>query len=234
MIINYPTGLYKSILPSKLEIAGNITYTASNPETPTKKDIYQTQIPDGVKSIRINRKPINRGIYGGLVLTQDYTKNSILNNNSLKYEIGQVIEFTQDTISIIPTDNKNKLEISHNTNELDLTEYDSAKAILDSAYEAQTILRDRLSDSRSKYNNLLIEIDNIKKNINETNKLLDALNIADTLLNRSDLKPTINQAKNKLDALQAEYAIKLSDLDKISAESNKLINDLRIIGVIVK
>src|SRR6056297_1556415 len=101
MIINYPTGLYKNVLPDEPQDNQNITFLISTTKPPQTSLLF-SKIPVGVA----NRKrapdtltPEKRRLtIGPLVFTVSRASRNLAGNNAKQYEIGSVLDFSYSGI----------------------------------------------------------------------------------------------------------------------------------------
>lgn len=98
MIINFPTALYDSVLPSITE-PGNITYTISNKNPPVSAAVLQ-QLP---RNEQIRKQPKRtytkaqkRKFAGDLVFNLAIPSLSTAGDGSTTFEIGQFLDFTTE------------------------------------------------------------------------------------------------------------------------------------------
>lgn len=106
MIIKYPTGLYKTVLPKYPEDSQSVVYTISN-STPPRSSLNFAAVPFGIESrVRVRDLTpdlIRRSNLGQLVfVTKDERSGTIQTGNQLFY-VGQVIEFGDvDAGTLVP------------------------------------------------------------------------------------------------------------------------------------
>ena len=101
MIINRPTGLYKSQLPISVTDPTSIIYTISD-STPLFGNQGTVYIPDGIKDKprpdRIYTPKDRRRTLGQLVFTTQLASSVDVYNGAKQYSIGQVLDFVDTTV----------------------------------------------------------------------------------------------------------------------------------------
>lgn len=182
MIIRFPTGLYKSVLPDAGE-SGNVTYTIST-QDPPKTNVRITQIPPGEElqaaPDKIFDDATRRAQFGELIYTIANNSRSVPGSNVKQFELGEVLEFEVNppTQEVQPLKSPTSLEIRHDTNILDLasiglTEAEIAELVAESE-KKQSALEKEFNDKNTETKNLETDIAENQKKINETNKAIKA------------------------------------------------------------
>lgn len=244
MIINFPTGLYRTILPSKPEDRGNVTYTISNNQPP-RTNLLFPKITRGI--IDRKRKPRvidlfdRRQTQGGLIFSVSSASRSNQGNNARIYEIGQVLEFSDAPVQTIePMFVSPKSETRHDTNQFDyqalgLSE-EEVNIINQQSLLTKELLTEQLNIARENRSNAEVEINTQQKIINDTTRNIDALQIiidnsAETDPGVDALVDKFTESRNK--AFVARDKAK-AEANLYAAEAAELQDKLRTVSTVVK
>lgn len=183
MIIRYPTGLYKSILPKDGEV-GNVTYTISNNDPP-RQFVRLVQLPvfEELQTApdRLFDDLERREQLGELIYTIATSSRSDPGSNVKLFEVGQVLEFEEEPPieTVNTTYAPSNIDLQHNTNLLDLegaglTEEEARVLTVSSQTKIASLEREYLTIQTS-IQNLKTNITENQKKINETNKTIRAV-----------------------------------------------------------
>jgi len=242
MIINYPTGLYGSVLPHEPQDSQNVTFLISN-TSPPRADLLFLKIPVGVA----NRQrppdtltPEQRRItVGDLIFTVSRSSRGQVGNNAQQYEIGEVLGF--DNVWLKATDPmlvSVKTEIQHNLNvydyaELGLTEADVA-VINEQSLSSFNDITDRLNCLRMARADAEVRINTNQKIVNEADKNIAALEVM--LVDGADPDIEVLLVKLRKRKLLAEVALQQAvlDADASAAEATIDLQKLRTVGMVLK
>lgn len=219
MIISFPTGLYRTVLPSERG-PGNVTYTISSgppPSTPVRA--IQLPVAERLRPLppTIFDQEQRRAGYGELVFTVAKAGRSNPGSNTKQFEVGEVLEFDDDpTVGTPVLPIESDIEIQHNTNVLDLaatglTEEEINQVVLESE-RRQRELEKAFSVAEAEFQNLNVAIRENNKAINETNKAIRAVRVA---FNLPETGTSDNEILTKLLDRQAE----------LRAQREQLISD---------
>ena len=232
MIIRFPTGLYKPILPTGSQ-SGNITWTIST-EDPPRSPVRLTQIPVAEElepnPDRIFTDRERRGQFGELVYTIARNSRSNPGSNVKQYELGEdlAFEINPPEQEVLPLESPKELEIQHNTNLLDLESLglteDEIASLVEGSEERQVKLESEFNMKNIEARNLETSIVENQKKINETNKAIKAtrevFEIPDGDLTNS------NEIYQKLLATLADLEIQR---EQLIADRNAIVQDLKSI-----
>lgn len=239
MIINYPTGLYSSVLPVNPQDGGNITFTISN-TTPPRTNLVFPKIPAGLVDRGRNRpQPIssidNRQYLGELIYSVSSSRRRTVGNNSRQYEIGQVLDFnTSDTVAVDVMLVSQITEIQHNTNIFDYDQLgvtsDEQDLIAAESLKKHSILTDQLNDIKRARADAEIDINTQQKIINEANRAIAAMQA----IASNDLSSVIVKLQ-----VTRDQAIKVRDAaiaaaNSYSAQADAVLAQLRSVAVVLK
>lgn len=182
MIIRFPTGLYKSVLPAG-ENSGNVTYTIST-QDPPKTNMRITQVPPGVElqpaPDKIFDDATRRAQFGDLIYTIADNSRSLPGSNIKQFELGEILEFEENPPqqTVQPLMSPSSLEIRHDTNVLDLSSLgltdEEISELVTGSEEKQAELEQEFNNKNTEAKDLETAITENQKKINETNKALKA------------------------------------------------------------
>lgn len=241
MIINYPTGLYRSILPSSPSDAGSVTFTISNNEPPRTNLIFP-KVPS-ISPTPSSNIPIDivkrRDHLGALVFTTSSAVRDEIGNSNRTYEIGQVLEFeNNETKSIDPMIVSNKSHIRHDINNVDYESIgistDDLKIINSASIQAQNDLTISLNNVKILRANSEVVIGTQQKVINDVNRAILAMDVMYAQSNDNDIKIIIDKLKLKLSDATAVLDSAISDANQYAAEAEIINNDLRAVSTILQ
>lgn len=241
MIVRFPTGLYRDVLPVEPSDSGNVTFTISN-TTPPRTNLVFPKIPvDLVDRGREKPEPINivdnRKYLGDLVFSVSSSKRQNIGSNSRQFEIGQVLDFGQvDSQAVEPMLVNQTTEIQHNTNTFDyialgVTEEEQA-VIAEESMRAHDLLTDKLNTLKRQRADAEVEINNQQKLINDTTKTISALEIiAQTSPDVADLVKRLKAKRTKA-FIDRDRAIAAANSH--AAEADGILAQLRAVAVVLK
>jgi len=233
MIIKYPTGLYN--LFGSIKDAPNVTWYISTEAPPRSNDVI-IKIPtaEEVRQIPVSNieRKTRRKTYGDLVYTINEVNNSVTNSGKKQYGEGDVLEFSEieDEESISIPRGK-RIEHRHDLNELDmeaigLNEDDIEKFNSD-VYDKKEELEQQYLLIRQEIENIEIDLKDIQKNINESNKALNAVMILED-----------KELEDKINIKKIEYESQINLLTKQHEEKTQLVasivDDLNRIDMVAK
>lgn len=171
MIINYPTGFYKSILPPAPESKGNITYTISN-EVPPRGSLFflKNNLRLASTSLPLLTTEPTGVRYNGTVKSY----RGITSSSVPIRPIGSVIEFNDN---LNPIDNVNQnLNSSNDFYRFNNSSIDPINSKLIDAYKK---FQQRLIDISQELQNSYVSIGNFER---EYNTYVSSLNAIDQAL----------------------------------------------------
>lgn len=241
MIIKFPTGLYRDVLPVNPQDSGNVTFTISN-TTPPRTNLVFPKIPAGLVD-RGREQPVpvdqltNRQSLGTLIFTISSAKRRMVGNNTRQFEIGQVLEFDGNSgRSVEPMLVSEVTEIQHNTNTFDYDSLgvtsDEQEVIAKESFKTHAALTEQLNGLKRKRADAEIEVNVQQKVINETNRTLSALEvIGDT---SGDVAALIEKLKKRrADAFKARDKA-INDANVFATEADQVLAKLRAVSVVLK
>ena len=244
MIINYPTGLYSSVLPKEPQDSQNVTYLISN-TAPPRTSLLFPKIPFGV-AIR-QREPRRfttverRQTIGDLVYTISKASRQQVGNNAKQYEVGAILDFDHSNYKTVdPMLVSNTTDIQHNLNifdyeELGLTEDDVA-LIDEESLKIFDILAERLNELRVLRSDEEVTINTNQKIINEADKNISALEImaGDSDSTESEILLLIEKLLQR--KLEAEVVLRqaVTNANVYAAEADSQLVKLRAIATVLK
>lgn len=241
--MNFPTGLYKTVLPSAPSVRGNITYTISN-DPPPRTNLLFPKVPRGIVDRKKEIKTIDivtrRDTQGELIYTVNSSNRSKEGNNSKTYEMGQILEFGATTVKTIdPMFVSKKSETRHDTNVFDYSELgltaDDIKALNTASLLKQADLVAKLNAVVQDRADAEVEIANQQKIINDTTRNIDALKI---VLDDPESDPSIKAIYDKFvakrEAAFVDREIAINNANKYAADAMRYKDDLNKISTVVK
>ncbi len=239
MIINYPTGFYRTILPQKPEDRGNITFTISN-NTPPRSDLIFPKIPIGIVKQSKELESISlvdrRQAVGELIFTISSAKRTVVGSNSRQYEIGQVLEFENvQSQTIEPMLVGDVTEIRHDTNQLDyasmgLSESDQA-VIAKTVLASQTNFTIQLNELKKLRTDAEETINVQQKVVNETTRTINALTIS---ISDPDVQALVIKLTIRRDSAISARDVAITNANEYAVQADAVLAQLRTISVVVK
>ena len=243
MIINSPTGLYKSVIPIAPSDSGNITYTISMIDPPKISELYP-RIPKGVAIKQKSLKTITttpRNSVGGLAFTTSKASATAIRNNIKQFEIGQVLEFGNVNVRTVePMLVNNKTEFKHDVTVIDYDKLGINVAgrltVEGASFVVHKKLSERLNDLKELRANSEISISDNQKIINETNRTTSALKV---IVDQSDeydseINELITQLNSKLTEATVNRDLAVDNANKYAANAKLVSDELRKISLVMK
>lgn len=221
MIINHPTGFYKTVLPSGEE-AGNVTYTISN-QDPPRPVIRVLPLPviDQITPLpgALFSEQERRAEAGELVFTLLRSGRSSPGSNTKQFESGQSLGFGDDFgASIAGLQLSDVVQIQHNTNLLNLMAAgltsEEISSLTNESIAKKMELEKEVTHLKTEINDLQVSIRENQKNLNETNKAINAV------------REVFDIPENDLGFENDIYQKLLLNKSTLEIERTNLINDL--------
>lgn len=242
MIIKYPTGFYRDVLPQNPEDVGNVTFTISNSPPPRTNLVYpkiSVGLVNRKRQVEVISIDERRQELGSLIFTISSAQRSDIGSNSRQYELGEVLEFTDNQgPAAEPMLVSSVTEIRHDTNVLDYAQMglsdDEQNAIARSALNAQTTLTARLNELKQLRADSDVEINSIQKSINELTRTITALESVVASTQDQSVIALIEKLKVKRDAAFSQRQVTIEAADAYAAEAETVIAQLRSVAVVVK
>lgn len=242
MIVQFPTGLYETVIPDSLDKSGNVTFTISN-NPPPRTNLLFPKIPRGIvdrtKPIKVIDVITRRNSQGELIYTINSANRSKEGNNSKIFEIGQVLEFDNSaTKTLEPMYVAKKSETRHDTNlfdynKLGLTE-EEIISINNASMITQADITDRLNTAIKARADAEIEVVTQQKIINDSTRNINALQVVIDNSGGDDIKIIYD----KFVAIRSKAIVArdkaTSDANKYASEAADLKSELDKIAMVVK
>lgn len=236
MIITYPTGLFSTILPKQSTDATSVTYTISG--SPPRTELLFQKIPPGElngKQFQSADRYSTRYLLGELAFTSSTSSRTQSGSTSKQYEVGQVLEFTSTSQvqanQLLVSQN---FDIQHDTNVIDYSKFGWTSDQIDALNKASQVkyenLRIVLEQTKQAYYNTNVLINENQKDINETQKALNAVSV----INDASLTSLIDNLNQRLSALNTMKIELVASLNDISTEASGLADQLRQLAQIVR
>jgi hypothetical protein len=242
VVIKYPTGLYKAILPVEPSDRGNVTFTISN-SAPPRTNLIFPKIPLGIveKKRDVTPMPVvdRRQHLGQLVFSVSKARRKELGNASRQYQIGQLIEFTEPLADIVdPMLVGEVMETRHDTNVLDTDAMGINDADLQemnaASLRTQKALTDRLNFLKRARADADTTINVRQKTINEIDKALSALEVITTTDADSDVAPIVSKLTERKRKATEERDAAIRAANQYASEASRIADDLRTVAVVVQ
>ena len=223
MILNYPSGFYRTILPPAPENRRNVTYTISN-EPPPRGTLFFLKISNAISvtsPILISSEPQGDISYGTL---RSFRSNSVVSQQP--YPVGAVLEFNEPYKNLDVR--QDSLDVNTEFPRFNNPSTDPVNLKLLQAYESyQDMLLQVSQDSLTKQ----AEIENLERNINATISSLEATNEALKILEndtqlldvQQDLQNQIQVSQNAIDTLSVEIVALNKQREVISDSIRRLV-----------
>jgi len=233
MIIQYPTALYKTVLPHKPSDSGNVTWTISGPPPFLTQEF--SQLPSALENMSYDPSAITmtqrRSAMGPLLYSTTSTNRTALGSNSRQFITGSLIDFV-DTLpvpdqSILPLPSQ-ITDIQHGLAHLNYVALglntDQQLEIVTASNALYSQLQFQVAQARESYLALQVTINEDQKLINETVAAISALKVLSSNSAIAEmitiLQTTKSDAQTRIDANVAaanQQTITLNDLiDQLS------------------
>lgn len=241
MIINYPTALYKNVIPHNPGDGGNVTFTISN-NPPPRTNLAFIKIPAG---IAIKQKdPVvptvtTRADVGELIYSVNSANRSNDGNTAKQYELGQVLDFTLTSpVTVSPMLVSHITEIQHNNNVIDLASFgitgEQQQQIAAEANSVIAALNDRLNVIKRTRSNVDIEINTIQKSINDIGKTINALTVMNDNAPSTEVSAIIDNLQTQSVVLNAKLDANIHAANQLATEASSVLDSIRVISTVVK
>jgi len=244
MIINFPTGLYSSVLPQKPQDSQNITYLIST-TSPPRTSLLFPKIPVGVTLRERPPRQLTtverRQTVGDLVYTVSKASRQQPGNNAKQYEVGEILDFDYYGIRTVePMLVSDKTEIQHNLNlydyeELGLTESEVA-LMSDESLRTFDALAVSLNELRVLRSSTEVDINTNQKIINEIDKNIAALEVIVDASDatESDVLQLIEKLQARKITAQAALQTAVTNADLYAAQADDQLAKLRTVATVLK
>lgn len=236
MIIRYPTGLYSRQIPSSPSEAGNITFTISNEEPLSLgQDFLIFPVAEQLKKRAPKAYDTNyrRSKVGDLVYTVTFGGYPIDGNSAKVFEVGQVLEFTDQVLPSVSVNvTPDKIEIQHNTNVIDLSEFGLTQDEISSVTIDAASIKDQIESQITTIQNSIADkkaqITDLQKKINEANKALSAVGIIE---GSGVISEKIIQSRN---IASEQQIITINEVEELNSTLTSLVNELLAVSQLVR
>jgi len=206
MIIGFPTGLYRIILPQQASDPGNITWTISSQDPPrSDEDFQELPLAEAIRP----KVPINpndedrRGSFGELIFTVAESAQTIPGSAKKAFEVGDILGFETEELDAEFSQPLTAVEVRHDTNLLDLSSLglDPAEIndIIGKSLKKQEEILVTLNEQISVVENTKVRIRENQKDINETQKTIDAVAVVE-----GSGSSVLDKLDTRLEELRAE------------------------------
>jgi len=178
MIINFPTGLYKSALGTE----DNVTwYISSNDPPRSARPFVQLPVAEKLRSAPDKQytEQERRASVGALAFSVVESTQDDVASSKKQFEVGQVLDFITEEVPTITLPGDSELAIRHDTNVLDLESLGLSETEIASLCQRASETKDSLDasfdDARTRVADLEVLITENQKKINEIEKTIDAI-----------------------------------------------------------
>lgn len=238
MIIRYPTGLYKSVLPSTPTSGVSVTFTISN-TAPPRTALLFPKLPPGIAARRREAPAVGkleqRSYVDTLVYTTNRASRVAAGTATKQYEVGDVLGF--DDFQQLPTSELLTAGLSgekqHDTGLLD---YESiglgsdTQMVLSKAESAFAQKSQRLALLRESYQSLQVAINEAQKKINEISKAIAAIEA----IGDDSLAGTLEKLRLDKAGLLRSRGTDINSANAVAAEADAVNADLLAISNMVR
>ena len=229
MIINYPTGLYKTKTDG-INSSDNITWYITNNNPPHKEDVFWS-VPSLVMKLlpeKVIDKTTRRKSHGSLVFTVENAAQTETGIGFDVFKVGQPLDI-EDILNIEEYDLAANPDIINNhRTSIDIGQYvDNAGEIMDAADIKMTELSTEYVNNRSKifdYENI---IKSTNQQINDINRAIAALKVIDSS------SQTIIDLESKVEELTTNVNTYISEHDELVILNETLRSNLSDLGGII-
>ena len=227
MIINFPTGFYKSILPPAPDSMGNVTYTVSNNDPPRGSLFFlkmTLKLANMSTSIVATESSDSQ-----LSTTLKAFRSNKLSDKPIR-PIGTVIEFNDKYESI---DNlSSKLDREFDFNRFGDSSSDPVNSKLIEAYNKYKL---ELISVSQQIESLIIDLDNNNRLKNSYTASLDAVNIALNIIpDDSELLSVKANLETNINNVIAENVSITNNIDNLSAKKSTYEDNMRNLSKVIK
>jgi uncharacterized coiled-coil protein SlyX len=242
MIINFPTGLYRDVLPQQPQDKGSVTYIISN-QNPPRTNLIYPKISNGIINRRRQIKEVQltdrRQQLGDLVFSVSGARRQQAGNNSRQFEIGQLLEFDDSQFQVAkPMLVPPLTETRHDTNVFDYgamgVSEDEQEVIRNASLKAQADLTARLNQLKRLRADAEVMVNTQQKTINEINRTLAGLDAILSITSDQDLKILVQKLKTKKDDAFHIRDQAIINANDYASEADKIVTELRAVAVVVK
>ena len=250
MIINVPTGLYKSILPKKESDTTSITFLVSN-TIPPRSNLLFPKIPIGLiigeKEVPVIDIVERRKDAGQLIFTVSNVAKTEEGYGLQRYEIGQVLDFTKSNPKTIePMKAGYSTETRHDVSTIDYGVMNVTSTEEQAINDLTLTAKDLLLDQLNEYKRLRLDAEGTandsQKLINETTKVIDALQL--TLKANGQAGGTtgeyvvivdlVTKLVSKRDEAFKTRDIAIEQANRYATLASTTLDSLRTVSVLVK
>lgn len=231
MIIKYPTGFYRDVLPSKESDSASVTYLISN-SLPPRSSLVFPKLPDALVNKKIDRPvgPLNSNVYGALALTVTKSAPTNILSGVKAIDLGEVIEFEDAATQLIaPMLVTFETEVRHDTNRYDLAAIgitaDKQQAFIDEIKKGQAKVRQELNDCVQQRADADIVIDKLNKRLAEAEKTRSASIYANDAVGGSQvLGDAITKLTIQIELMKQQVDIQIRFANSLAEKADLLRN----------
>jgi hypothetical protein len=241
MIIKYPTGFYRDVLPSKASDSTSVTYLISN-SLPPRSSLVFPKLPDALVSRKIDRgnRPIDPSVYGALAVTVTKSAPTNVLSGVKAIDLGEVIEFEDAATQIVtPMLVTFETEVRHDTNKYDLASIgivqEKQADFIVEIKKGQAKVRQELNDCVKQRADTDIEIDRLNKQLAEAEKTRNASVFANEAIGGSKvLQEALVELNKQVAAIKKNVEDQINLANSLVEKADELRNRYLTLCKLVK
>jgi len=228
MILNYPSGFYRSSIPPSVNSRENITFTISN-ETPErallfylKIDLQLAQNSPPLVSVRPSRRPISGNI-------KAQRRNVFIDQASRP--IGSVIEFSDRyrQLEVTPVELDQTVDFPRFNNENTIEQVNSKLLTSYRRFQTELVEVTRLSDSKQ------VELENLERKVNSRIAAVEAVEQAlEFLVGDDDLIAAQNELSSDIDLFNSEIRALSGEIEVFDSRRRILQDSIRRLSKVLR
>jgi uncharacterized protein YeeX (DUF496 family) len=222
MIIDFPTALYNSVLPT-VDDPGSVTYIVSSTDPPRATDpTAEIPIAEQLRPLpdKIFTRKEFRDALGDFVFSVSEATVTDIGSNKKQFEVGQLLNFGEfvDVEGLTVTEVPTLVDLQQNTNILELSDFGLSEAEI-TALTNQAELKfneliEELNAVKTAINDNEAQIRENQKSINEVNKTIKAARVV------LDVPGTVSH--DIIDKLVESAEELIEERDALITETNEL------------
>jgi hypothetical protein len=244
MIIKYPTGLYKDVLPSKPEDTTSVTFYISNNAPPRTSLIYP-KVPMGEAKRKRIPAPTDevqrRASAGELLYTVTRSQRSDAGSNSKQYITGQILEFS--TAPIKTADTMYVADKTEQRHDVQTFDYESiglttaeVQLLNDESLRQYQTLAETVNNLRMQRANAEQDISVNQRLLNEVDKNIEALQVVveNSSETDQDVLDLLAKFETRRTEIQAALDQAVTDANNYATQASATMDDLRSIATVLR
>lgn len=230
MIIRYPTGFYKTVLPVTGDDDTSVTFTISNTEPPrVALNFIQLPYSSRLQSLGWNRQRKNRAAFGNLAMTAMSTKHWKPVDGFKVTNIGQILEFGEASRAEPAKAEDANYNLRHDVSYIDLQRIGigDSESIHDSVREAFDIAITKLNNLRAELARQATDLASVQTKTSDAQKAKNAVVAAGL----TDVAVSIQQ---KITLLNSQAAAISTEVNSLNEQIRRTTDDINALSTLVK